>query len=179
LDSIQRIVGPTRPFLLGAAKLTGSPLASYRKRVWQPRIRNEGTRACDFAPELIEYGLSPKVLSLAIEQLSSEEDLDFSCKLKTVPTIGLYRKLHQYLTKHLNLPKVVIGRFYCAFDCNFQEKGSRADNIYRFVDTIVSSKRSFGDLMLYNVPVRKSTKTMLKQCSKEIEDRMYKIKKEM
>ena len=39
-DAVQRIVGPTRPSLRGSAKLTGSPLASYRRRVWQPRVRN-------------------------------------------------------------------------------------------------------------------------------------------
>ena len=39
-DTISRLVGPTRPSLRGPAKLTGSPLASYRKRIWLPRIRN-------------------------------------------------------------------------------------------------------------------------------------------
>ena len=39
-DTVRRIVGPTRPSLRGTAKLTGSPLASYRRRVWEPRIRN-------------------------------------------------------------------------------------------------------------------------------------------
>ena len=41
-DTIQRIVGPTRASLRGTAKLTGSPLASYRRRVWEPRIRTTG-----------------------------------------------------------------------------------------------------------------------------------------
>ena len=41
-DTIQRIVGPTRPSLRGTAKLNGSPLASYRRRVWEPRIRTKG-----------------------------------------------------------------------------------------------------------------------------------------
>ena len=39
-DTISRLVGPTRPSLRGPAKLSGSPLASYRKRIWLPRIRN-------------------------------------------------------------------------------------------------------------------------------------------
>lgn len=39
-DTVQRIVGPTRPSLIGESKLVGSPLASYRKRVWEPRLRN-------------------------------------------------------------------------------------------------------------------------------------------
>ena len=38
-DSMKRIVAPTRPSLKGTAKVTGSPLASYRKRIWEPRIR--------------------------------------------------------------------------------------------------------------------------------------------
>ena len=41
-DTIQWIVGPTGPPLRGTAKLTGSPLASYRRRVWEPRIRTKG-----------------------------------------------------------------------------------------------------------------------------------------
>ena len=41
-DTVQRIVGPTRPSLRGTAKLIGSPLASYRRRVWEPRIRTTG-----------------------------------------------------------------------------------------------------------------------------------------
>ena len=43
LNTVQRIVAPTRPSLLGPAKLTGSPLASYRKRTWEPRIRKTCT----------------------------------------------------------------------------------------------------------------------------------------
>ena len=41
-DTVQRIVGPTRASLRGTAKLTGSPLVSYRRRVWEPRIRTTG-----------------------------------------------------------------------------------------------------------------------------------------
>ena len=45
LDTVKRIAGPTLPSLRGATKLTkltGSPLASYRKGNWEPRIRNPG-----------------------------------------------------------------------------------------------------------------------------------------
>ena len=41
-DTIQQIVGPMRPSPRGTAKLTGSPLASYWRRVWEPHIRNTG-----------------------------------------------------------------------------------------------------------------------------------------
>lgn len=42
-ETVSRIVAPTKPSLRGECKLYGSPLASYRKRVWQPRIRNLAT----------------------------------------------------------------------------------------------------------------------------------------
>lgn len=42
-DTVKCIVAPTRPSLRAAAKLNGSPLAAYRKRVWKPRIRTQGT----------------------------------------------------------------------------------------------------------------------------------------
>ena len=38
-DTIKRIAGPTRPSLRGPAKLAGSPLGTYRKRVWKPHTR--------------------------------------------------------------------------------------------------------------------------------------------
>ena len=43
LDTAKRLIAPTRPNMLGPAKLTGSPLAHYRRRVWEPRIRTTGT----------------------------------------------------------------------------------------------------------------------------------------
>lgn len=39
-DTVARIAAPTRPSLRGETKLIGSPLSSYRKRKWIPRIRN-------------------------------------------------------------------------------------------------------------------------------------------
>ena len=40
LETVKRIVAPTTPSLRGDAKLHGSPLATYRKRIWKPRVRN-------------------------------------------------------------------------------------------------------------------------------------------
>lgn len=40
LDTVKRIAAPTQSSLHGGAKLSGSPLATYRKRSWEPRIRN-------------------------------------------------------------------------------------------------------------------------------------------
>ena len=39
-ETVDRIVAPTQPSILGTIKLQGSPLQTYRKRVWEPRIRN-------------------------------------------------------------------------------------------------------------------------------------------
>ena len=107
-DTIQRIVGPTKPSLQGEAKL---PLASYRRRVWELRIRNKGkfVRICtklklflgSTCPELIEHGLS------LVEKLQLGENVDCLWKLSGTPMIGFYQI---YLTQHLKLPKVIIGR---------------------------------------------------------------------
>ena len=42
-ETVSRIVAPTKPSLRGECKLFGSPLSSYRKRIWEPRIRNSAT----------------------------------------------------------------------------------------------------------------------------------------
>ena len=99
------------------------------------------------------------------------EDVRSLWALSNTPTIGFYRELHSYL-KGLQLSKTMIGKLYAAIDCNFQEKRStcREDNVHRFVDKIVSSKRLSSNLMIYEIPVLKSTKTMLRQCSKEVEE---------
>ena len=39
-DTVTRLAAPTRPSIIGPPKLSGSPLVSYRKRKWNPRIRN-------------------------------------------------------------------------------------------------------------------------------------------
>ena len=42
-ETVQRIAAPTRPSLISGPKLHGSPLRSYRRRLWEPRIRNSCT----------------------------------------------------------------------------------------------------------------------------------------
>ena len=39
-NTVKRIAAPTRPSAIGHRKLNGSPLRSYLKRHWKPRIRN-------------------------------------------------------------------------------------------------------------------------------------------
>ena len=41
LDAVKRIAAPTKPSALGEQKLLGSPLVTYRRRVWIPRNRHK------------------------------------------------------------------------------------------------------------------------------------------
>ena len=42
-ETVSRILAPTKHSLRCECKLSGSPLSSYRKRIWEPRIRNQAT----------------------------------------------------------------------------------------------------------------------------------------
>ena len=124
-DTVKRIVVPTRPSLRGAAKLSGSPLAAYRKRVWKPRIRTQGIysklRYCivlnflypatssspTFPEELLEQGLSEDVITLTLSEVQAE-DTSYSGQLNAIPSIGFYRALHAYLKKQPGISKVLI-----------------------------------------------------------------------
>ena len=86
-----------------------------------------------FPKELIEQGLSEEVLFSTLFKVQDGNS-----------SIGFYRALHIYLSRHLKITKVIIGRFYTTIDCNFREKGSRPDNICRFVEQIIASKRTDG-----------------------------------
>lgn len=122
-----------------------------------------------FPKELIEQGLSEKVLfsSLNEVQTGSQSHL---WELNGIPSIGFYRALHTYLKRQLRSTKVLIGRFYATIDRNFREKGSRPDNIYRFVERIVASKRQSDEPMVYNIQVIKEIKSQLKKCSEQIDE---------
>lgn len=39
-DTVCRIAAPTKPSLRGKPKLTGTPLATYKRRVWVPKVRH-------------------------------------------------------------------------------------------------------------------------------------------
>ena len=41
-DTVKRIAAPTRPSLTGPSKVSGSPLVSYRKRIWVPKVQQQG-----------------------------------------------------------------------------------------------------------------------------------------
>ncbi len=101
-----------------------------------------------FPSELIEQGLNQEVLSSTIEQVR-DASVEHSWKVCGIATVGFYRKLHTYLKQQPTLSKVLIGTLYSVIDIKLQERGSRPYNVYRFVDTIVSSKRQSDDPMPY------------------------------
>ena len=40
-DTIKWLAAPTRPSIKGPSKLQGSPLVTYRKRIWIPKTNNK------------------------------------------------------------------------------------------------------------------------------------------
>ena len=122
-----------------------------------------------FPEELIEQGLSEEVFFSILSQVQTGKP-SHVWKLNGIPSIGFYRALHTYLRKHQKITKVLIGKFYATIDCNFQEKGSRPDNIYRFVEHITTSKRQSDEPMVYNIQLIREVKSQLKKCSEQIKE---------
>ena len=166
-----RIVAPTQPSVIGEPKLTGSPLQTYRKRVWQPRIRNAAGSApgqlnyytlilCQasrityyiyiyiytgavFPTGLRDYGLSEERLQNVFSQVLEGKEPEW--RLKGIPEIQFYRQLHPFLKKwpvSYRTSKQAIGKFYCAIDPNLMIRGLRADNVYRFIKGICQGAQS-------------------------------------
>ena len=51
-----------------------------------------------------------------------------------------------------------------------KEKGSRPDNVFRYVDNIASSKRQSDEPMVYNIHGVKEMSSQLKKCSEKLEE---------
>ena len=192
VDTITRIVAPTKPSLNGVLRLTGSPLRSYRQRIWEPRVRTAKSRGrlhvyfkllytiiidritCidsgdSYPDDLIPYGLTKDLLNSAMSEIEAGNTSVWSLSGR-IPTIGFYRALHLYLKQHFKATtKTSIGKLYCSIDINLKEKGSRPDNIYRFVERIISSDHHSEDLMMYDTQPAKSMSIHLKKCSDQLE----------
>lgn len=195
VDTITRIVAPTKPSLNGVSKLAGSPLRSYRQRIWEPRVRSakSGGSTCilfsfsciiilfiiiiifficidtgDLYPQdLLAYGLTRELLLSAMSEIEAKNASIWNLSGR-IPTIGFYRALHHYLKQHFKASKTAVGKLYCCIDENLKEKGSRPDNIHRFVERIVSSERCSEELMLYDTQPARSMSLHLKKCSDQV-----------
>ena len=120
-----------------------------------------------YPQELAAEGLTKEVLESGISGI--QVGTVSVWHLSRTPTVGFYRALHNYLRKHFTVTKTTIGKFYSAIDSNLDVKGCRPDNTYRFVDVIVSSKRSSKQSMVYDTQPVKTMTLKMKKCSQQLE----------
>lgn len=116
---------------------------------------------------MIAHGLTEELLISSMSEIGAGNETVWS--LTGIPTIGFYRTLHHYLKKHFKATKTTIGKLYCGIDSNLKEKGGRLDNIYRFVETIISSQRFSEELMVYDTQPIRSISLKMKKCSEQLE----------
>lgn len=124
-----------------------------------------------FPEELLSYGLSEEVLKATFYQVC--DGLPVSWKLTSIPTVGFYQELHCFL-KHWPLTSKVskheIALFYMAIDAKLKAKGSRPDNIYRFIDNL--SKIPSDQVMYYGTQGHtvRQLKSDVGQCTQKLEE---------
>ena len=123
----------------------------------------------EFPKELHLYGLTEELLTSTFSHVLAEKGT-LPWQVKGVPNVGFYRAIHPYLKKRH--PKVKIGKFYISIDHNLKEKGSRPDNVYRFIDGVTQSKQQSDKPMVYDHDHYQSeVKDMtahLKQCTRQL-----------
>ena len=132
---------------------------------------NIGT--CKFPEELCSYGLNEELLAASWRGVQIGEKPKWH--LKGIPNIEFYKNLHPFLKFWPvtdSATKVAIGAFYIEIDENMKKKGSRPDNVYRFVDKTVKSNCSLG-LMAYHPDNHqtemKALQSDLSCCTKQVE----------
>nr|MCH9715538.1 hypothetical protein [Gammaproteobacteria bacterium] len=170
-ETVKRIIAPTKPSLKGDAKLIGSPLTTYRKRIWKPRIRNfasgmlmiiildfnfnlfiicslfiEACSQSDFPPKLFEYGLNENLFTSCFHAFQAEISLPW--KVKGIPDIGFYKALHPYMKKFKQITIINVGKFYIAIDPNL--KGGEPFYVYQLIETVFKSKKPEDKRMVYD-----------------------------
>ena len=139
-----------------------------------------------FPHELQKYGLTESILTKALLLCSQAKllPIDVGWFLKETPAVGFYRELHMFLKKwplSQTMTKVALGRFYLSIDPQLYCKGTcgRPDNVYQFIERVVSSDRAFSSPMSYghNATVRRLVK---EKCvySNEVEELSSKVKEQ-
>ena len=109
-----------------------------------------GSSQCPhYPPELHAHGLNEELFISCFHAFEAEASLPW--QVKDIPSVGFYKALHPYLTKQFksSITKVTIGKFYIAIDPSLRAKGSRPDNIYRFIETVIKSKKPSDMPMFY------------------------------
>ena len=104
--------------------------------------------------------------------------------LKETPTVGFYRELHIFLKKwpvSRALTKVSLGRFYVSIDPQLYSKGmcGRPDNVYQFIERVVSSDRDLSAPMSYgHIATVERLRKERCVCSNEVEELSTKVKEQ-
>lgn len=100
-----------------------------------------------FPTQLTDAGLNEETLEASLT-------LQGDWCIKDVPTVGFYRCLHKFLVhwpKSRSMTKTAVGKFYMGIDHNLKQKGSRPDNIYRFIEKIALSDEPDSASMSYGL----------------------------
>ena len=109
--------------------------------------------------------------STFLQVQSGKQPLQWS--LKGIPEVGFHQVLHPFLKRwpitH-GKTKQAIGSFYIAIDHNLKEKGSRADNVYRFVEGICKSGQPSSALVQYGFDQGAMDKHEVKSMQLEVEE---------
>lgn len=106
-----------------------------------------------FPDELQQCGATEQDVQRAFVESCKGKGLSWS--LHKPVTVGFYRALHNYLRKwptSRSATKSAVGNFYTLIDPKFQKRvSSRPDNIYSFVQRVVSSSKPDSDDMDYGI----------------------------
>ena len=90
--------------------------------------------------------------------MQSVHGIDLCWSLKEIPTVGFYRELHNYLKTwppSSSATKCMIGKFYINMDPElnrkYQSDCTCPDDIYKFIEKVVSSKKHNSTQMSYGL----------------------------
>ena len=136
-----------------------------------------------FPDQLFNYGLTVESLCRAFDsaQSRSEEELSSCWRLRGIPYVEFYRKLHEFLKKWektRSLTKIAIGRFYISIDRQLQERGSSPSNTYKFIERIVSSSLPDTSIMSYSTDGTPKKQSDVNGDSEEVDQLASQLKKQ-
>ena len=134
-------------------------------------FKNLSTDEVSFPQELVSHGLCEELLHITLRQVCNGDPL--SWRLTSVPTVGFYQALHSFLKRSpltSKLSKREIAEFYMAIDPKLKAKGSRPDNVYRFIENL--SKIPPDETLYYGTQERviKQLQTDIGHCNEQVKE---------
>lgn len=132
--------------------------------------------------ELKRCGLKEDILMTALSLCSEAHELpvDVKWSLNEIPTVGFYRKLHNFLRKLAashGITKIAVGRPYVSIDPELRRKRmcSRPDNVYQFIERIALSDKPNSATMQYGERELKCLQKEVESYSSEVQDLSLKV----